>query len=276
MRSGHTEAAVDLCRLAGLEPVGVLSELVNDDGTVKRGAECRRFAEEHGLKLVSVADLIAYRQRQREAGRARRRVRTSSTVAGPAHAPSPIARPGTRCSIWRWSSATSATAAACRSACIASRWSTTCSAPTAQLDRHRRAHRRASGRGVVVYLREGSVGVARGSAPRTRRQSPIATTHAARRREERMARDRPRRPDPARPRRHVDPPDRHPRAPLCRPRRLRHRDRGDRNPRALSNSGKVATACPSGRARTAATFRRRSPPPRSPPTTGTGRPAARG
>ncbi len=64
MRSGHTEAAVDLCKLAGLPPVGVISELVNDDGTVKRGPEVAAFAEEHGLKQVSVADLIAYRQRQ--------------------------------------------------------------------------------------------------------------------------------------------------------------------------------------------------------------------
>src|SRR5690606_30883742 len=64
MRSGHTEAAVDLCKLAGLPPVGVICELVNDDGTVKRGPEVAAFAEEHGLKQVSVADLIAYRQRQ--------------------------------------------------------------------------------------------------------------------------------------------------------------------------------------------------------------------
>ncbi|ESR24743.1 3,4-dihydroxy-2-butanone-4-phosphate synthase [Lutibaculum baratangense] len=64
MRSGHTEAAVDLCRLAGLPPVGVIGELVNDDGTVKRGAEVRAFGEAHGLQTVSVADLIAYRQRQ--------------------------------------------------------------------------------------------------------------------------------------------------------------------------------------------------------------------
>jgi 3,4-dihydroxy 2-butanone 4-phosphate synthase/GTP cyclohydrolase II len=63
MRSGHTEAAIDLCRLAGVEPVGVLAELVNDDGTVKRGDEVARFAVEHGLRLVSVADLIAHRQR---------------------------------------------------------------------------------------------------------------------------------------------------------------------------------------------------------------------
>jgi 3,4-dihydroxy 2-butanone 4-phosphate synthase/GTP cyclohydrolase II len=64
MRSGHTEAAVDLCKLAGLPQVGVICELVNDDGTVKRGPQVMAFAEEHGLKRVSVADLIAYRQRQ--------------------------------------------------------------------------------------------------------------------------------------------------------------------------------------------------------------------
>ena len=62
MRSGHTEAAVDLARLAGLPPTGVLAELVNDDGTVKHGPEVAGFAAEHGLKLISVADLIAYRQ----------------------------------------------------------------------------------------------------------------------------------------------------------------------------------------------------------------------
>jgi 3,4-dihydroxy 2-butanone 4-phosphate synthase / GTP cyclohydrolase II len=62
MRSGHTEACVDLCRLAGLPPVGVLAELMNDDGTVMRGAEVVGFAERHGLKHISIAALIAYRQ----------------------------------------------------------------------------------------------------------------------------------------------------------------------------------------------------------------------
>jgi 3,4-dihydroxy 2-butanone 4-phosphate synthase/GTP cyclohydrolase II len=62
MRSGHTEAAVDLCRLAELEPVGVICELVNDDGTVMRGPQIKAFAEKHKLKQISVADLIAYRQ----------------------------------------------------------------------------------------------------------------------------------------------------------------------------------------------------------------------
>ena len=62
MRSGHTEAAVDLVKLAGLNPVGVICELVNDDGSVKRGPQVLAFAREHKLKIVSVADLIAYRQ----------------------------------------------------------------------------------------------------------------------------------------------------------------------------------------------------------------------
>lgn len=63
-RSGHTEAAVDLAILAGHPPVGVLAELVNDDGTVKRLPQLLQFAEEHGLKIVSIADIIAYRQRR--------------------------------------------------------------------------------------------------------------------------------------------------------------------------------------------------------------------
>jgi 3,4-dihydroxy 2-butanone 4-phosphate synthase/GTP cyclohydrolase II len=64
MRSGHTEAAVDLCKLAGLPEVGVISELVNDDGTVMRGPQVMAFAEANDLKTISVADLISYRQRQ--------------------------------------------------------------------------------------------------------------------------------------------------------------------------------------------------------------------
>jgi 3,4-dihydroxy 2-butanone 4-phosphate synthase / GTP cyclohydrolase II len=62
MRSGHTEACVDLCRLAGLSPVGVLAELMNDDGTVMRGPAVTAFSARHKLKHISIADLIAYRQ----------------------------------------------------------------------------------------------------------------------------------------------------------------------------------------------------------------------
>src|SRR4029077_6823371 len=62
MRSGHTEAAIDLCRLAEIEPVAAICELVNDDGTVMRGPQVAAFAKKHSLKRISVADLIAYRQ----------------------------------------------------------------------------------------------------------------------------------------------------------------------------------------------------------------------
>jgi 3,4-dihydroxy 2-butanone 4-phosphate synthase/GTP cyclohydrolase II len=65
-RRGHTEAAVDLARLAGLTPVGVLVEIVNDDGTMKRGEELREFADEHGLALISIDDLVRYRHRTEE------------------------------------------------------------------------------------------------------------------------------------------------------------------------------------------------------------------
>lgn len=61
-RVGHTEAAVDLSRLAGLTPAGVLCEIVNDDGTMARLPELRRFADTYGFALISIADLIAYRQ----------------------------------------------------------------------------------------------------------------------------------------------------------------------------------------------------------------------
>lgn len=64
IRSGHTEAGTDLARLAGLEPGGVLAEIVNDDGTVKRLPELVPFAREHGLKIISIEDLIAYRTRR--------------------------------------------------------------------------------------------------------------------------------------------------------------------------------------------------------------------
>jgi 3,4-dihydroxy 2-butanone 4-phosphate synthase/GTP cyclohydrolase II len=62
MRSGHTEAAVDLCKLAGLPPVAVICELANDDGTVMVGPQVEAFADKHKIKRISVADLIAYRQ----------------------------------------------------------------------------------------------------------------------------------------------------------------------------------------------------------------------
>ncbi|MGH2729311.1 MAG: 3,4-dihydroxy-2-butanone-4-phosphate synthase, partial [Actinomycetota bacterium] len=62
-RAGHTEAAVDLARLAGLYPAGVVCEVVKEDGTMARLQDLERFAAEHSLKVISIADLIAYRRR---------------------------------------------------------------------------------------------------------------------------------------------------------------------------------------------------------------------
>ena len=63
VRRGHTEAAVDLARMAGLTPAGVLVEVVNDDGTMKRGPQLREFADEHGLAMISIDDLVHFRRR---------------------------------------------------------------------------------------------------------------------------------------------------------------------------------------------------------------------
>jgi 3,4-dihydroxy 2-butanone 4-phosphate synthase/GTP cyclohydrolase II len=63
VRPGHTEAAVDLARMARLTPAGVISEVVNDDGTMKRGQQLRDFADEHGLTMISIEDLIHHRRR---------------------------------------------------------------------------------------------------------------------------------------------------------------------------------------------------------------------
>ncbi len=62
-RTGHTEAAVDLARLAGLQPAGVICEIMNDDGTMARRDDLIRFAQLHGLKIGTIADLIAYRRK---------------------------------------------------------------------------------------------------------------------------------------------------------------------------------------------------------------------
>jgi 3,4-dihydroxy 2-butanone 4-phosphate synthase / GTP cyclohydrolase II len=63
VRAGHTEAAVDFARLAGLNPSGVICEIMNDDGTMARMPDLVAFAQHHGLKLGTIADLIAYRRR---------------------------------------------------------------------------------------------------------------------------------------------------------------------------------------------------------------------
>ncbi len=62
-RTGHTEASVDLARLAGLTPAGVICEIMNEDGTMARVPDLQIYAERHGLKMITIADLIAYRRR---------------------------------------------------------------------------------------------------------------------------------------------------------------------------------------------------------------------
>jgi 3,4-dihydroxy 2-butanone 4-phosphate synthase/GTP cyclohydrolase II len=62
-RTGQTEAAVDLARLAGLNPSGVICEIMNDDGTMARVPDLARYCERHGLKMITVADLVSYRRR---------------------------------------------------------------------------------------------------------------------------------------------------------------------------------------------------------------------
>lgn len=66
VRSGHTEAGMDLATLAGCPPVALLAELVNDDGSVQRMPQLVEFARAHNLKIISIADLIAYRQRREQ------------------------------------------------------------------------------------------------------------------------------------------------------------------------------------------------------------------
>jgi len=63
VRAGQTEGSVDLARLAGLKPAGVICEIMNDDGTMSRMPQLRQFAERHGLLIVTIADLVAYRMR---------------------------------------------------------------------------------------------------------------------------------------------------------------------------------------------------------------------
>ncbi len=63
VRAGHTEASVDLARLAGLRPAGVICEIMNDDGTMARLPDLEKFAQKHGLKIITIRDLIAYRLR---------------------------------------------------------------------------------------------------------------------------------------------------------------------------------------------------------------------
>ncbi len=79
-RAGHTEAAVDLARLAGLAPAGVICEILRDDGQMARLPDLQEFAAKHGLDIISVADLIAYRRRQEILVRFLRKIKLPTAI----------------------------------------------------------------------------------------------------------------------------------------------------------------------------------------------------
>ena len=222
MRSGHTEAAVDLCALAGLPPVAVICELANDDGTVMVGPQIAAFAEKNDLKRISVADLIAYRQAreklvervstfpvQTPIGELTRATPTAprfdhvthfAFVLGPIGDGRDMPARLHRCDIIgdifgggssrNRSSSSKRKGAAC--------WSTCAMAPA----------------GVPANFA--------GDEPEGRTANAQA-----------MARNWPRRADLARPRRDVDPAQDQPPPHLCRPLRFRHRDRVGRTHRGV-------------------------------------------
>ena len=218
MRSGHTEACVDLCRLAGLAPVGVLAELMNDDGTVMRGADVARFAEAHGLKRITIADLIAYRQvREKLVERVSEfTVPTEiGTLKGYAYV-TPFDKVYHMALVHgRIGDGRDVPTRLHRADILRDIFG----GATAVHGALRRFER--EGRGVIVILRDGSAGVPVSALPQDG-----AGSDAARQREWReiglgAA-------DPQGPRHFLDPAPDLRRASLCRPRRLRHRDRRQR------------------------------------------------
>ncbi len=82
VRAGHTEAAVDVARLAGLNPAGVICEIMNEDGTMARLPELVAFAQRHGLKIGTISDLIGYRRRHDNLVRVRREETVTSEFGG--------------------------------------------------------------------------------------------------------------------------------------------------------------------------------------------------
>jgi 3,4-dihydroxy 2-butanone 4-phosphate synthase/GTP cyclohydrolase II len=82
VRAGQTEGSVDLARLAGLKPAGVICEIMNDDGTMSRLPELRKFAKEHGIKICTVADLVAYRLKHESLVRRAAEVKLPTSYGG--------------------------------------------------------------------------------------------------------------------------------------------------------------------------------------------------
>ena len=228
IRSGHTEAATDLTRLAGLPQVGVLAEIVNDDGTVKRLPQLIAFAREHGLKIVSIADLIEHR------------IRAESFVQRIES--SRISTPIGEAEVHIYTTPFDDTQhLAVVFGAVAKQAAVPCrihhEQPLRDLFGGGRSQRwldvalarfKSGGRGVLIYVRDPKITSIESAEPAAEtipsgaRPAPELAQAAGT-----LARSRPRRADIARPRRIVDHADRHPAPRLCRPRRLRHRDRGD-------------------------------------------------
>ena len=217
LRSGHTEAAVDLCRLSGLPPVGVISELMNDDGSVMKGEQVARFAKAHKLKHVTIADMIAYRQ-AREKLIERVSTFTADSPIGPMQGfayRSPF-------------DSIAHVAFVYNGVGDGKNVLTRFHKPNIVRDiftgpKHMKSvleHFKKNGSGVLVYLRDGAAGVpvdaTAGGEDRGSRPQPA------------MARSRRRRADPARSRRHLDPEPDLVAARLQGAFRFRHRDRLER------------------------------------------------
>ena len=155
-RAGHTEAAVDLARLAGLYPAGVLCEIVNDDGSMARVPDLERFCTEHSLPMISIADLIRYRRRTEKLVRRVAEARIPTAV-GRLHLHRVTSRSSTARRISRSSAATCRAPTTSSSACTASASPAMCSvrsSATAARSSRRRWQKIASeDKGVVVYLR---------------------------------------------------------------------------------------------------------------------------
>ena len=100
-RAGHTEAAVDLVTLAGCRPIGVICEIMSDDGSMARLPELVRFASKHRLKICTIADLIQYRRDAREAGGARGGGEAPDGLRGLRSVPLPL-EDWTASITWRW------------------------------------------------------------------------------------------------------------------------------------------------------------------------------
>ena len=161
MRSGHTEAGADLPRLAGLPPVGVLAELVNDDGGVKRLPELLLFAEQHGLKIISIDALIAYRQ-QRERLVKREAQFEVETPAGPAQAiaySTPFDAVQHLALVYGEVTGSGAVPVRIHRESIIHDVFASRESPETDLIAASMRRFKAEGRGVFLYLREGSAGV---------------------------------------------------------------------------------------------------------------------